>query len=68
LGGASKNKAVFLCMFIRKKQNRSGTTSIVVVDKRHCVYREIHTIGVGKNDTEIESLYRQGLRWIESCS
>jgi transposase len=67
LGGASSNKAVFLRMFIRKKQNRSGTTSIVVVDKRKGVYREIHTIGVGQDSTEIESLYRQGLRWIESC-
>jgi len=67
LGGASKNKAVFLCMFIRKKKNRSGTTSIVVVEKRNGVYREIHTIGVGKDITEIEFLYRQGIRWIESC-
>lgn len=67
MGGASKKKAVFLCMFIRKKKNRSGTTSIVVVEKRNGVYREIHTIGVGKDSTEIESLYRQGIRWIESC-
>jgi len=67
MGGASKNKAVFLCMFIRKKKNRSGTTSIVVVEKRNGVYREIHTIGVGKDITEIEFLYRQGIRWIESC-
>jgi transposase len=67
LGGASKNKAVFLCMFIRKKKNRSGTTSIVVVEKCNGVYREIHTIGVSKDSSEIDSLYRQGIRWIESC-
>jgi transposase len=66
MGGASKNKAVFLCMFIRKKKNRSGTTSIVVVEKRNGVYREIHTVGVGKDSTEIEFLYHQGIRWIES--
>ena len=53
-------------MFIRKKKNRSGTTSVVVVDKRKGVYREIHTIGVGIDSSEIESLWRQGLRWIES--
>jgi transposase len=67
MGGASKKYAVFLCMFIRKKKNRSGTTSVVVVDKRNGVYREIHSIGVGNNNTEIESLCRHGLRWIESC-
>jgi transposase len=67
LGGASTKKALFLRMFIRKKKNRSGTTSVVVVDKRNGVYREIHSIGVGNDNTEIESLCRQGLRWIESC-
>jgi transposase len=67
LGGASTKKDVFLRMFLRKKKNRSGTTSVVVVEKRNGVYREIHSIGVGKDSTELESLYRQGLRWIESC-
>jgi transposase len=67
LGGASTKKDVFLRMFLRKKKNRSGTTSVVVVDKRNGVYREIHSIGVCKDSTELESLYRQGLRWIESC-
>ena len=55
-------------MFIRKKKNRSGTTSVVVVDKHSGVYREIHTIGVGTDQKEIESLCLVGLRWIESCS
>ncbi len=55
-------------MFIRKKKNRSGTTSLVVVDKHNGVYREIHTIGVGKDQTEIDSMFLKGLRWIESCS
>ena len=64
---AQAQKDVFLRMFIRKKKNRSGTTSVVVVEKRNSVYREIHTIGVGKDQTEIESLNREGLRWIESC-
>lgn len=53
-------------MFIRKKKNRSGTTSIVVVDKRHGVYHEIKTIGVSKDYSELESLYLQGKRWIAS--
>jgi hypothetical protein len=54
-------------MFIRKKKNRSGTTSVVVVDKRHGAYREVYAVGVSKDQTEIESLSREGLRWIESC-
>jgi hypothetical protein len=64
---AQAQKDVFLRMFVRKKKNRSGTTSVVVVEKRNSIYREIHTIGVGKDEPEIESLNREGLRWIESC-
>lgn len=51
-------------MFIRKKKNRSGTTSIVVVDKSKGVFREITTIGVSKDSSEIKSLYLQGKKWI----
>ena len=51
-------------MFIRKKKNRSGTTSIVVVDKSNGVFREIKTIGVSKDNSELESLYLQGKKWI----
>jgi transposase len=56
---------VFLCMFIRKKKNRSGTTSVVVVDKSRGSFRELVTIGVSNDSSEIESLCRQGKRWIE---
>src|SRR3989339_1202173 len=51
-------------MFIRKKKNRSGTTSIIVVDKSNGVFREITTIGVSKDSSDIESLYHQGKKWI----
>lgn len=51
-------------MFVRKKKNRSGTTSIVVVDKRSGIYREIITIGTSDDISEIESLYLQGKKWI----
>jgi hypothetical protein len=33
-------------MFVRKKKNRSGSTSVVVVDKRGGCFREVKTIGV----------------------
>jgi transposase len=52
-----------LCMFIRKKKNRSGTTSVVVVDKSRGSFRELVTIGVSNDSSEIESLCRQGKRW-----
>lgn len=53
-------------MFLRKKKNRSGTTSIVVVEKRKGIYREIHTIGTSDDASEIETLLHHGRRWISS--
>lgn len=51
-------------MFIRKKKNRSGSTSVVVVEKRNGKYQEIKTVGVSKDIFEIESFCRQGHKWI----
>jgi len=51
-------------MFVRKKKNRSGTTSVIVVDKSNGVFREIKTIGVSKDSSEIKSLFHQGKKWI----
>ncbi len=51
-------------MFIRKKKNRSGSTSVVVVSKHNGKYREIHTIGVSKDEGEIALYTRQGYDWI----
>jgi hypothetical protein len=53
-------------MFIRKKKNRSGTTSVVVVSKSKGKFRELKTIGVGSNDLEIQSLVLKGKEWMES--
>jgi transposase len=61
---AQAKNALHLRMFLRKKKNRSGTTSIVVVDKRNGIYREIITIGTSKDISEIESLCQQGKKWI----
>ena len=65
-GWRKTKKQLHLRMYVRKKKNRSGTTSIVVVEKRKGVYREIKTIGTSNDATEIESLIRQGKRWISS--
>jgi transposase len=57
-------KRIHLRMFIRKKKNRSGTTSVVVVEKRKGVFRELKTIGVSEDKKEIEKLFLQGKKWI----
>ena len=55
-------------MFIRKKKNRSGSTSVVVVDKSRKGFRELVTIGVSNDNAEIESLCQEGRKWIEAHS
>ena len=51
-------------MYVRKKRNRSGTTSVVVVDKSSGRFRELKTIGVSSDEQEIEKFFRDGKRWI----
>ena len=55
-------------MFVRKKHNRSGSVSVVVVSKAGGKFREVHNVGVSSDIDEIEHLYRQGLRWIRDQS
>jgi len=54
-----------LCVFVRKKKNRSGSISIAVVSKQSGRYKEIHVVGIGTDPASIEKLYQQGLLWIE---
>jgi hypothetical protein len=51
-------------MFIRKKKNRSGTVSVVVVSKQSGVYREIHSVGTAHDASGLEDLVSQGREWI----
>jgi transposase len=53
-------------MYIRKKRNRSGSISIVVVDKSSGRYRELRTVGVGSDEKEIEALCLKGKKWISA--
>ena len=55
---------VFLTMFVKRKKNRSGTTSIVVAEKTKGIYKELITIGVAKDSNEIDSLVNAGHEWI----
>lgn len=51
-------------MFVRCKKNRSGTTSVVVADKSSGRFREVITIGVSDDVTEIAHLKERGREWI----
>ena len=65
LGGASKN--VYLCyMYVRKKHNRSSTTSVVVVSKASGKYKEIKSFGSSSSEEDIESLCNKAAAWIRS--
>lgn len=52
-------------MFVRRKKNRSGTTSVVVVDKHGGKFKELHTVGIGRDEAEIDSLCQRGRNWIK---
>lgn len=51
-------------MFVRRKKNRSGTTTVVVVDKSHGMFREIHNLGTSSDPDEIDRLCSAGRKWI----
>ena len=48
-------------MFVKRKENRSSTTSVVVPEKIKGNYNELTTIGIAKTDEDIENLYE----WID---
>ena len=66
MGVASLKKDYFCCMFIRKKKNRSGSTSIVVVSKSSGRVNYIKTIGISSDQYEIDRLFRQGQEYIHN--
>ena len=51
-------------MFVRRKKNRSGSTSVVVADKSFGRFTELHVIGVGTTEDEIRQLVNEGKNWI----
>ncbi len=51
-------------MFLCKKKNRSGTTSVVIVDKGQGRFKELKTIGVSSDEAQIEELCKKGRVWI----
>jgi len=55
-------------MFVRKKNNRSGTVSVVVVSKQSGTYKEVHALGTSSKESEITDLVEQGKDWIRRQS
>ncbi len=51
-------------MFTRRKHNRSGTISVVVVDKSGGGFKEIHRVGVAHSEEEAAALEAEGRHWI----
>jgi len=49
---------------IRKKKNRSGSTSVVVVDKSNGNYKELVSIGTCSNEADIKFLCEKAHQWI----
>jgi len=53
-------------MFVRKKNNASGIISIQVLDKSHGKSRLVKTIGSSADPAEVESLFAEGKKWINT--
>ena len=51
-------------MYARKKPNRSGTISVVVVSKSHGKTRYVHNMGTVETDAEADSLLLKAQEWI----
>lgn len=69
MGGAGWRKQIFsyLCtMYVRKKRNRSGSTSVVVVSKAKGYYEEIRCFGTAKTDADVSRLYSEALHWLNT--
>lgn len=43
-------------MFVRKKKNRSGMTTVVVVNKKHNRFREVRNLGTSSDPDEIAEM------------
>ncbi|MDR1645361.1 MAG: transposase, partial [Tannerellaceae bacterium] len=53
-------------MHVRRKKNRSGTISVVVVSKAHGRYREIKGFGASDSEEKISALVQEAESWLRS--
>lgn len=59
---------VYLCMFLRKKKNLSGSTSIQIISKSGGKYHVLKTIGSSSREQELQQLWFLGKQEIERLS
>jgi len=57
-----------LGMFIRRKKNKSGTTSVQIIDKSKGCYKVFKTIGSSSNSKIIESYIQEAQKAIKNLS
>ncbi|MCM1516319.1 MAG: hypothetical protein NC080_07925 [Paraprevotella sp.] len=53
-------------MFVRKKTNRSGTISVVVVSKTRGKFTEVKNFGVAKSEDEADALFQKAQLWLRT--
>jgi transposase len=56
---------LFLGVFLRKKRNESGSTSVQIISKAHSKYKVIKTIGSGSSEQEVQKLWYLGKQELE---
>ncbi|MDH6342772.1 hypothetical protein M2480_002455, partial [Parabacteroides sp. PFB2-12] len=66
LGESKLFLTIFAAMFIRRRKNKSGSTTIVVVDKSNGRFTELYKVGTSKDESEILELVSHGKKWIRS--
>jgi len=59
---------LYLCMFLRKKKNKSGSISIQIISKSRGIYKVFKSIGSGRTEQEIQKLEFLGKQEIERLS
>lgn len=55
---------IHLGVFVRKKKNKSGSTSIQIIDKSSGKYRVVKSVGRGASESEIDKLFYDAYREI----
>jgi len=50
---------------VRKKKNKSGSVSVIIVDRKNRGYKVVESLGSSKNEEEIEALYQKALKRID---
>ena len=65
-GWRKPNNPYLYTMFVRKKTNRSGTVSVVVVSKAHGKFTEVKKFGVAKSEEEADEMFRKAQLWLQT--